>query len=161
MSQHDSPEEPHWPWPEDEFIARMKRERQRRGWSQERLAEEVLEVTGGRLQMHPTAITKLEREHERRNLRLNEAFYISGALELPLMRMMSDDDLDDIPKRIRQLRAKQDEISGERMSVIQRLELLNQAFHAAEEEVEDLRGVLIASDPEAARAALEERRRNG
>lgn len=146
-----------WQWPEDEFIARMKRERVRRGWSQERMAQEVLEVTEGRLQMHPTAFTKLEREQDRRNLRLNEAFYISVALELPLMRMMTSDDLDDVPARLRELRAEQDRLEQERHAAVHRVEALNLAIRTAEAEVEELREVLIADDPEAARKSLDER----
>lgn len=102
--------------PEEVFIARMKRERSRRGWSQHRLAKEVNAQIGraGRRrdvtwQVHSTTITKLEyalqdeRRHETRNLRLNEAVAIAEALDMALEQMLSDDDLDNRQKHIAML----------------------------------------------------------
>lgn len=57
------------------------------------MAKEVEEASRGTLQMHPTAFTKMEREHERRNLRLNEAYYIASALGTSIFGMMSSADL--------------------------------------------------------------------
>ncbi|MGO4340694.1 hypothetical protein [Pedococcus sp. 2YAF34] len=147
-----------WTWPEDQFIVRMKRERQRRQWTQQRLSAAVEEVTGGRLVLHPTVFTKLEREDDRRNLRLNEALFIAVALEVPLVRMLSNDDLDDIPARIRELRARQDSFQQQQLEAQQRADLMALAYREAEAEVEELREVLIAEDPEVAKAALLERR---
>lgn len=77
------------------FIARMRREREKRQWSQAKLAEMVARAG---VDMHPTAITKLEwatSEDERpaRNLRLNEALAIANVLRLTLKEMLSDNDV--------------------------------------------------------------------
>lgn len=94
----------HKSWPEVIFIRRMKRERLRRGWSQERLAREVNEVAGPDLELHPTAITKLEREgDDRRNLRLNEAVFIADALMIRLEAMLQDEDQSNAAKAVREI----------------------------------------------------------
>lgn len=89
--------------PEDVFIARMARERKRRQWTLERIAQETAKASGGEVTLHQSAFTKLEREKDRRNLRLNEAHYISEALGVPLPRMLTNEDVDGIPARMRQL----------------------------------------------------------
>lgn len=82
---------------ETRFIARMRTERERRGWSQARLAEEANEVllATGQQPIHPSAITKLEwalhRPDEARNLRLNEAIAIADAFELDLEDLIQPD----------------------------------------------------------------------
>jgi transcriptional regulator with XRE-family HTH domain len=97
---------PRFSWahgPEDVFIARMARERKRHGWTLERMADEVNEVSGGAVRMHQSAFTKMEREADRRNLRLDEAYFIAQALGMTIQRMLTDDDLEGIPARIHEL----------------------------------------------------------
>jgi hypothetical protein len=80
--------------PEYTFVEVMRRLRQQRGWSQERLAHEV-ERRG--LKMNPTAITKLEwaldpeKVDKARGLRLREAVAIAAALESNAGAMASGD----------------------------------------------------------------------
>lgn len=76
------------------FIGRMKRERERRGWSQAGLAALVTKYG---VEMHSTAITKLERVNrdDRRNLRLNEALAVASVLGLTPNAMLTDEDLND------------------------------------------------------------------
>jgi transcriptional regulator with XRE-family HTH domain len=128
-----------WIWPEDQFIARMKRERQSRRWSQERLAEEVDKVTGGRLELHPTAFTKLERENDRRNLRLNEAFFISEALGLSIARMLSDDDLSSVQERLHTLEHKRDALQAEAHAALSELDRITALIVEIQGEITDLR----------------------
>lgn len=81
--------------PEHLFVSAMKEMRTARGWSQERLAREVGERAGYRL--NPTAITKLEwlldpaRATGARALRVNEANAIAQAFRSDLSLMLSDD----------------------------------------------------------------------
>lgn len=76
------------------FVARMRRERERRGWSQATLAAEAAKRGAN---LHPTAVTKLEwalqDTRRARTLRLNEALAIAAAFDLTPEQMLSDDDL--------------------------------------------------------------------
>jgi transcriptional regulator with XRE-family HTH domain len=92
--------------PERVFARRMKRERLRRGLRQEDLAD-LLAHMG--LELHPSAIAKIEREPdpekniEPRMIRLNEAKVIAFVLRLTLDRMLSDDDLKNPDTEIKEL----------------------------------------------------------
>lgn len=84
--------------PERIFARRMKRERLRRGWRQEDLAKHLAMCA---LELHPSAIAKMEREPdpekgiEPRMIRLNEAKIIAFALRMSIDSMLSDNDLTD------------------------------------------------------------------
>jgi transcriptional regulator with XRE-family HTH domain len=97
--------------PEEVFIARMKRERERQGWSQQHLAAVVSSQPHG-VFLHATAITKLEwalapqRRASARNLRLNEALAIADALGLTLQAMLTDDDLTDARRELERLHSE-------------------------------------------------------
>lgn len=99
------------------FARRMKRERIRRGWRQEDLARNLEDRTG--LKLHPSAIAKIEREHdpdrkiEPRVIRLNEALLIAETLNLSLMQMLSDDDQRDDRIRLDELAEKLDKAEDE------------------------------------------------
>lgn len=82
--------------PERIFARRMKRERTRRKWRQEDLARQ-LSTLG--LDLHPSAIAKMEREPdpdksiEPRSIRLDEAAVIARAFSLGVDDMLSDNDI--------------------------------------------------------------------
>lgn len=89
------------------FARRLKRERLRRGWRQEDLAAELADVG---LDLHPSAIAKIEREPdpdkkiEPRMIRLNEAVTIAKVFELSLEEMLSDRDVSDPVRELELLR---------------------------------------------------------
>ncbi len=82
---------------EDYFGTRMRRERERRGWTQAELATKLAEVG---VNLHPSAIAKIElRDVTRpRTIRLDEAQAIAYILGLPLEEMArtSVDRFDDL-----------------------------------------------------------------
>src|SRR4051812_48145345 len=84
--------------PELKFVRAMQTLRHRRGWSQERLAAEVLDRTG--LHINPSSITKLEwaldpdRAGQARGLRLVEAFAIAQTLDSHVFFMAGDDPIE-------------------------------------------------------------------
>jgi len=88
------------------FAARMKRERLRKGWRQEDLARELAKR---KLDLHPSAIAKIEREPdpkkgiEPRAIRVGEAMVIAGVFEMSLEEMLSDDDLTDYGQELDRL----------------------------------------------------------
>ncbi len=124
------------------FVERMKRERNRRRWSQKALAA-VVEAYG--VEMHPTAVTKLERvdRDDRRNLRLNEALAIAAAFGLTVDRMLTDDDLgtqravDEAQRRVEELEVRRFAAEQETRKVVDEL-------HAAREDWQALRELLAA-----------------
>ncbi|WP_238011567.1 helix-turn-helix transcriptional regulator [Dactylosporangium sp. AC04546] len=88
------------------FAARMKRERLRRGWRQEDLARELAKR---KLDLHPSAIAKIEREPdpkkgiEPRAIRVGEAMVIARVFEKSVEEMLSDDDLTDYGQELDRL----------------------------------------------------------
>ena len=82
---------------EDFFGTRMRRERERRGWTQAEFATKLAEVG---VHLHPSAIAKIElRDVDRpRTIRLDEAQAIAYVLGLPLEEMArtSIDRFDDL-----------------------------------------------------------------
>lgn len=70
------------------FAWRVRQERERRGWSQDRLARELAAKTGREL--HSTAVTRLEKGE--RPTRLAEAEALAGALEVPLGKLLVSPD---------------------------------------------------------------------
>lgn len=89
------------------FARRLKRERLRRSWRQEDLAAKLADLG---LDLHPSAIAKIEREPdpdkkiEPRMIRLNEAVTIAKAFGLSLEEMLSDRDLSDPIRELQELR---------------------------------------------------------
>jgi hypothetical protein len=72
--------EPPTPRSEQEFSRAVARERLRRGWSQDRLVEELSK--GGGLKIHQTGITRIEAGTRR--VRLDEAIAIARVLDIDL-----------------------------------------------------------------------------
>lgn len=89
------------------FARRLKRERLRRGWRQEDLAAELANLG---LELHPSAIAKIEREPdpgkkiEPRMIRLNEAVIVAKVFGLSLEEMLSDRDVADPVRELERLR---------------------------------------------------------
>lgn len=73
--------------PEERFVARMRQEREARGWSQADLAAKLRQHG---LNLHPATITKIEaRDSPRpRSVRLEEAVAISDLLGVPLDQLL-------------------------------------------------------------------------
>jgi hypothetical protein len=87
----------------------MRRERLRREWRQEDLANAA---SGYGVKLHPSAFAKMEREPdpaagiEPRMIRLDEAAVIGLALDLTITQMLSDDDLTEPGRRLEWLQAE-------------------------------------------------------
>jgi transcriptional regulator with XRE-family HTH domain len=90
------------------FGRRMKRERIRRGWRQEDLAAAVAECG---VTLHLSTYAKIEGGS--RTITLNEAMVIAGALAVPLHRMLSDDDVSELARRVDELRGDLDKAMAE------------------------------------------------
>lgn len=98
--------------PERIFARRMKRERIRRQWRQEDLARQLAQLG---LELHPSAIAKMEREPdpakgiEPRSIRLDEAVVIAQAFQLGVDDMIGDNDIDDLEAERERLEAALDQ----------------------------------------------------
>lgn len=71
---------------------RIREERERRGWSQEQLATNVRWRTSGRVSLHPTAVTRLEKGQ--RSISLDEAVAFALALGLTVSELIGHADVD-------------------------------------------------------------------
>lgn len=78
--------------PEAAFGRRVREEREKRGWSQEYLAQQ-LHATAG-ISLHSTAVTRIERGE--RAVRLREAIGLVDAFDVPLGILLASQDEADI-----------------------------------------------------------------
>jgi restriction system protein len=147
--------------PERIFARRMKRERLRRGWRQEDLADRLALAS---LDLHPSAIAKIEREPdldkgiEPRMIRLNEAVAIARVLGRSVEQMISDDDLMDPENELNQLnealthaRHQRDAATHAIMEVEERIADLTQRIQSAHD-----RARIRREEQQRARAEREE-----
>ena len=72
---------------EDLLARRIKVEREKRGWSQERLAARVEQILGGGFPQ--SAVSKIERDKgQRRAITVDEALAFSRVFEIPLLELL-------------------------------------------------------------------------
>jgi transcriptional regulator with XRE-family HTH domain len=135
--------------PSHRFVEQMKRLRQERRWSQERLVEEVRVRTG--LHLNATVVTKLEwalseaRRERARTLSLDEAVAIATALGVTLLSMITDPDsegeaLDRWQEASLErafVRRLLDEAATRRLAVERELLALDEQIHELEVRAED------------------------
>lgn len=114
--------------PERRFAARMKRERLRRGWRQEDLAEKLSDWG---VSLHSSAIAKIELNS--RTLRFNEAWAIASVLDVSMDRMLLNDDLVDHDKD-----AELRRLYDQREAIKQRIDEMRQNMEVAMVELERL-----------------------
>lgn len=86
---------------EQRFAARMRQERERRGWRQEDLAAAV---AAAGLPLHPTAFSKIE--SGLRAVRLNEAAVIAAVFGRPVGYMLTSTDPGDITRELDEVQAR-------------------------------------------------------
>ncbi len=92
---------------EDDLADRLTYERERRGWSYERLATSMTEAG---CKTHPSAIHKIEKGEPRRRITVTELVGISRALDVPvedLLRPLAAVVDEEIAKRDADVRAKE------------------------------------------------------
>lgn len=121
--------------PERRFAARMKRERLRRGWRQEDLAEKLSDWG---VSLHSSAIAKIELNS--RTIRFNEAWAIASVFGVPMDRMLVDDDLvdHDLDKELRELYDKRELVKRHIDKVEQDLEFASTRLEEISQQVREV-----------------------
>lgn len=90
------------PLPSDLFARRLRAERERAEISQADLARRMAERLGTRVD--PSAVTRIEQQT--RAVRLDEAVAVAGALDLPLVMLLTEDPAEENERRLRQYLAE-------------------------------------------------------